>query len=89
MTVSQLEDSPVNSGESSRQDLIGLVLVIAVLVGLGLWSFTLLLVVLSIIFFVFMHELGHFATARWTGMKATEFFIGFGPRIFSFRRGET
>ena len=55
MTVSQLEDSPVNSGESSRQDLIGLVLVIAVLVGLGLWSFTLLLVVLSIIFFVFMH----------------------------------
>src|SRR5690606_18593871 len=28
-------------------------------------------------------------TARWTGMKATQFFIGFGPRVWSFRRGET
>jgi membrane-associated protease RseP (regulator of RpoE activity) len=35
------------------------------------------------------HELGHFLTAKWTGMKATEFFVGFGPRIWSFRRGET
>jgi membrane-associated protease RseP (regulator of RpoE activity) len=38
---------------------------------------------------VFFHELGHFVTARMTGMKATQFFIGFGPRLFSFHRGET
>jgi membrane-associated protease RseP (regulator of RpoE activity) len=38
---------------------------------------------------IFMHELGHFLTAKWTGMKATQFFIGFGPRVWSFRRGET
>jgi len=37
----------------------------------------------------FLHELGHFMTARWTGMKATQFFIGFGPRLWSFRKGET
>jgi membrane-associated protease RseP (regulator of RpoE activity) len=36
-----------------------------------------------------LHEAGHFVTARLSGMKATEFFLGFGPRIFSFRRGET
>ena len=38
---------------------------------------------------IFMHELGHYLTARWTGMKVTEFFIGFGPRLWSFRKGET
>ena len=36
-----------------------------------------------------LHELGHYLTARWAGMKVTEFFLGFGPRIFSFKRGET
>lgn len=39
--------------------------------------------------FVIVHEAGHFLAARATGMKATEFFLGFGPRIWSFRRGET
>jgi membrane-associated protease RseP (regulator of RpoE activity) len=48
-----------------------------------------LAVAMVIAFVVFVHELGHFVTARITGMKATEFFLGFGPRLFSFRRGET
>ena len=34
-------------------------------------------------------RLGHFVTAKWSGMKATEFFVGFGPRLWSVRRGET
>jgi membrane-associated protease RseP (regulator of RpoE activity) len=38
---------------------------------------------------VILHEFGHFATARLTGMKATQFFIGFGPRLWSLHRGET
>ena len=38
---------------------------------------------------IFLHETGHFVTARLTGMKATQFFLGFGPRLWSFRRGET
>ena len=36
---------------------------------------------------IFLHELGHFVTAKWSGMKVTEFFIGFGPRIWSFQPG--
>ncbi|GAA4027124.1 zinc metalloprotease Rip [Allokutzneria multivorans] len=36
-----------------------------------------------------LHEFGHLLTAKMFGMKATEYFIGFGPRIFSFRKGET
>ena len=38
---------------------------------------------------IFLHELGHYLTAKSAGMKVTEFFIGFGPRIWSFPRGET
>ncbi|CCH34298.1 site-2 protease family protein [Actinosynnema sp. NPDC047251] len=36
-----------------------------------------------------LHELGHLATAKMFGMKVTRYFIGFGPKIWSFRRGET
>ncbi len=38
---------------------------------------------------IFFHEAAHFATAKAFGMKVTEFFAGFGPRLWSFRRGET
>lgn len=44
---------------------------------------------LAIISFVVAHEAGHYIAAKLTGMKVTEFFAGFGPRIWSFRRGET
>jgi membrane-associated protease RseP (regulator of RpoE activity) len=45
--------------------------------------------VVAIVLFVTAHEAGHFIAAKATGMKATEFFFGFGPRLWSFRRGET
>ncbi len=38
---------------------------------------------------VMIHEAGHYFTARATGMKATEFFFGFGPKLWSTTRGET
>ncbi len=38
---------------------------------------------------VMLHEAGHFWTARRYGMKATQFFVGFGPTLWSRRRGET
>ena len=38
---------------------------------------------------VMLHEGGHFLTARRFGMKATQFFVGFGPTLWSTRRGET
>jgi Predicted membrane-associated Zn-dependent proteases 1 len=36
-----------------------------------------------------LHEFGHLLTAKMFGMKATRYFIGFGPRLWSFRKGET
>lgn len=38
---------------------------------------------------VALHEAGHMATAKAFGMKVRRYFIGFGPTVFSFRRGET
>ena len=43
----------------------------------------------AIILFVTAHEAGHFVAAKATGMKATEFFFGFGPKLWSTRKGET
>lgn len=52
--------------------------------GLGIWAF-----IITIFVMVLFHEFGHYWTARKFGIKVEEFFIGFGPRIWSFRRGET
>ena len=38
---------------------------------------------------VLVHEFGHFITAKLTGMRVDEFAIGFGPKIFSTKYGET
>jgi membrane-associated protease RseP (regulator of RpoE activity) len=38
---------------------------------------------------VMLHEAAHFAAAKASGMKCTEFFFGFGPRLWSVRKGET
>lgn len=43
----------------------------------------------AIVFFVTAHEAGHFFAAKLTGMKATQFFFGFGPKLWSTQRGET
>jgi len=69
---------------------VRLLLLAAIVVGLGvMFGWSILLVVAAIVVSVFLHELGHFLVAKWAGMKVTEFFIGFGPRIWSFQRGET
>ena len=46
-------------------------------------------VLAAIIAMIMLHELGHFVMAKRAGMKVTEFFLGFGPRLWSIRRGET
>lgn len=48
-----------------------------------------LIVVFGIIAMVMIHEAGHFVAAKALGMKATEFFFGFGPKLWSTRSGET
>ena len=38
---------------------------------------------------IFVHEFGHFATAKYFGVRVDVFALGFGPRLFGFRRGDT
>jgi membrane-associated protease RseP (regulator of RpoE activity) len=45
--------------------------------------------VVAILVSVILHEAGHFLTAKKFGMQATQFFIGFGPTLWSTTRGET
>jgi membrane-associated protease RseP (regulator of RpoE activity) len=47
------------------------------------------LFVLALMVAIFLHEGGHFVTAKMFGMKVERFFLGFGPTLWSFRRGET
>jgi membrane-associated protease RseP (regulator of RpoE activity) len=52
--------------------------------GLGVFLFA-----IGILASVCLHEFGHLLTAKRFGMKATQYFAGFGPTLWSFRRGET
>ena len=38
---------------------------------------------------ILFHEFGHFIVAKANGVCVVEFSIGFGPRLFSFRKGDT
>jgi membrane-associated protease RseP (regulator of RpoE activity) len=63
---------------------------VAALVALAVFvSPWLLVVIFALVVSIFLHELGHYWTAKRSGMKVTEFFLFFGPRIWSFTRGET
>jgi membrane-associated protease RseP (regulator of RpoE activity) len=52
-------------------------------------TFGIVAFVVALLVSVMLHEAGHFLTARAFGMKATQFFVGFGPTIFSRTKGET
>ncbi len=45
--------------------------------------------VVALIVCVLIHELGHLLTAKFFGMRADRYFVGFGPTLWSTRKGET
>src|SRR5262245_45183389 len=51
------------------------------------WSYVLLILGFSLV--VFVHELGHFAAAKWARVRVERFAIGFGKELFGFTLGET
>lgn len=53
----------------------------------SLWSVFLLIVGFSLV--IFVHELGHFLTAKWAKVRVEKFCIGFGKELFGFTRGGT
>ena len=80
-------DQPQRVNDKRTSAISGAAL-LALFVWLGVtnpWTFVF---VVGLLVSVFLHEMGHFVTARRTGMKVTQFFMGFGPRLWSTQRGE-
>jgi membrane-associated protease RseP (regulator of RpoE activity) len=87
-----LEEAGVGADVNSRTATGILLAFMAAMVALALFvpgSRTPLILVVGIILMVMLHEFGHYWVAKRSGMKVTEFFVGFGPRLWSFTRGET
>ncbi len=71
-----------------RNSSLSLVLLAVFFVWLGATNPWMLVFVIGLIISIFLHEFGHYWTARKTGMKVTQFYMGFGPRLWSRKRGE-
>ncbi|MEA2716601.1 MAG: hypothetical protein QOI99_918 [Actinomycetota bacterium] len=78
-------------GDDDLRKLIPIVAVIALGIAwsVAAGSFPVVAFVLAIVAMVMIHETGHFVTAKWSGMKVTEYYFGFGPKLWSIRKGET
>jgi membrane-associated protease RseP (regulator of RpoE activity) len=85
------QDRPPPTPEEARRNLGNLAVGVALLIALSvvLHALTTLLLIVALLSFVMLHEAGHFVTAKRSGMKVSEYFVGFGPRLWSVRRGET
>ncbi len=59
--------------EVFNENLWNLLAILAVIVGFG--------------FLIFVHELGHFVVAKWVGIRCTQFAIGFGQSMLTYRPG--
>ena len=77
--------------KSPQRAVTELVAAVLAIVALALVTGTIDVVIFAtcIIVIIMIHELGHLLAAKRGGMKVTEYFLGFGPRLWSFRRGET
>jgi membrane-associated protease RseP (regulator of RpoE activity) len=67
--------------------LVGVGLLVTLLAWWGGWALP--VVVAAVVLMVMGHEFGHFIVAKKSGMQVTDFFVGFGPEVWSTTRGET
>jgi regulator of sigma E protease len=56
-------------------------------VSFGWQTIPAILLVLFVV--ITFHELGHYLLAKWSGIRVDEFAIGFGPKLYGRRIGET
>ena len=90
MKVEVVSGGTQREGDPEQPEPMTMVLGIAAWIGLFVvlamvspWT---LVFVVGLVLSVILHEFGHFWTARRSGMKVTQFFVGFGPRVWSFHR---
>ncbi len=87
---------PVSFRAWLRGNAVGLLIGLGLLVGAYLyfgeeWLWNVTKVALGLGFIIFIHELGHFAVAKWCDVYVETFSIGFGPALpgCNFKKGET
>lgn len=83
------DDELVPEAPEERGSPVQLIVLLAAMAALGFVKPYILLAIVLLVVMIFLHELGHYVTAKRAGMKVTEFFLFFGPKIWSFKRGET
>jgi RIP metalloprotease RseP len=86
VAVTAAEPDPEESTSRILPTLGFVALIVVIVHFFGWWG---LFLVAGLVGSVVLHEFGHYLTAKQAGMKVTEFFVGFGPKLFSFTRGET
>ncbi len=72
-----------------RRGFLAMAAILALFVWLAVVDIWIFVFVVGVVVSIFLHEFGHYVTAKRTGMKVTQFFLFFGPRLWSMRRGET
>ena len=77
--------------DPARATAMTLVVLVALAIGAVFFptQAAVIAVIVALFVMIMLHEFGHFIAAKRSGMKVTEFFVGFGPRLWSFTRGET
>jgi membrane-associated protease RseP (regulator of RpoE activity) len=68
------------------RSVLGVGAIVVLLAWLLMASTWMFVFVVGILISVFLHEVGHYVTARRTGMKVTQFYMGFGPRLWCIHR---
>jgi membrane-associated protease RseP (regulator of RpoE activity) len=85
------EQQPAPDPQSQRADLLRLALGVAIVIAIGFLAGAgeTVLLVIALVLCIVAHEFGHFIAAKTGRIKVTQFFVGFGPRLWSVKRGET
>jgi membrane-associated protease RseP (regulator of RpoE activity) len=90
MNDEQVSPTPdVHGAERRKLAMLAAIMTGGIILSLMTGTFPVVAFCLAMAAVVMLHEAGHFVAAKWSGMKATEFFFGFGPRLWSIRKGET
>jgi membrane-associated protease RseP (regulator of RpoE activity) len=71
------------------KNFTGLIGFIAFLVAIAFLNLGVALFIYALLIVIMIHESGHFLVAKLFGFKATKFFLGFGPTLWSTEKGET
>ena len=75
--------------DDDRTGVIGLIVLVGIFISLALANIWWFVFAVGLLLSIVLHEVGHYSTARWSGMKVTQFFVGFGPRVWSMHRRST